>query len=113
MRPAWNRYGKGSVYLPLEQIVTIELFGQSHTFKANAEVSQAAQVADLLAEEVARVENQQAGQGPNISKLTILMLAALNIANEHMELKRNHFKLLHEIADRSRSLIRTLDATVQ
>lgn len=97
----------------MEQIVTIELFGQSHTFKANEEVSQAAQVADLLAEEVARVENQQAGQVPNISKLTILMLAALNIANEHMELKRNHFNLLHEIADRSGSLIRTLDAAVQ
>ncbi len=97
----------------MEQIVTIELFGQSHTFKADAEVTQAAQVADLLAEEVARVENQQTGQVTNVSKLTILMLAALNIANQHMELKRNHAALLREIAERSGSLIRTLDATVQ
>ena len=97
----------------MEQIVTIELFGQSHTFKANAEVAEAAQVADLLAEEVARVENQQAGQVTNISKLTILMLAALNIANEHMELKRNYGKLTREIAERSGSLIRTLDAVAQ
>jgi len=97
----------------LEQIVTIELFGQSHTFKANAEVTQAAQVADLLAEEVARVENQQTGQVTNISKLTILMLAALNIANQHMEMKRNYDKLLREVTERSGRLLRTLDATLQ
>ena len=96
----------------MEQIVTIELFGQSHTFKADAEVTQAAQVADLLAEEVARVEKKQpAGQKAGISKMTILMLAALNIANQHMELKRNYVKLLQEIAQRSGSLIRMLDAT--
>jgi hypothetical protein len=41
------------------------------------------------------------------------MLAALNIANEHMELKRNYGELTREIAERSGSLIRTLDAVVQ
>jgi cell division protein ZapA (FtsZ GTPase activity inhibitor) len=97
----------------LEKTVTIELFGQPYTFKANSEVTKAKEVAELLVQEVARVEDQQPDQSPNISKLTILMLAALNIANEHMELKRNHSKMLREIAERTTKLIRTLDACVQ
>ena len=97
----------------MENTVTIELFGQPYTFKANSEVTKAKEVADFLVREVARVEDQQPDQSPNISKLTILMLAALNIANEHMELKRNHSKMLREIADRTTKLIRTLDTCVQ
>ena len=97
----------------MEETVTIELFGQPHTFKANLEVTKVKQVADLLVEEVARVENQQSGQSPNISKLAILMLAALNIANEHMELKRNYTELLRDVTTRSTKLIHTLDNSVQ
>ena len=97
----------------MEETVTIELFGQPHTFKANLEVAKVKAVADLLVEEVARVENQQSGQSPNISKLAILMLAALNIANEHMELKRNYTELLRDVTTRSTKLIHTLDNSVQ
>ena len=97
----------------MEKTITIELFGQPHTFKANSDVTQEKEVADLLVREVTRVENQQSGQSSNISKLAILMLAALNIANEHMELKRNHLKLLHDVAQRTTKLIGTLDDSVQ
>lgn len=97
----------------MEQIVTIELFGQPHTFKANSEVTKEKEVADFLVKEVARVENQQSGQSSNISKLAILMLAALNIANEHMELKNNYSKLLQDVTNRTSKLIHTLDNSVQ
>jgi len=66
-----------------------------------------------LVKEVGRIEDQQANQSSNMSKLTILMLAALNIANENIELKNNHTKLLHDIADRTTNLIHTLDNSVQ
>ena len=97
----------------MEKTVTIELFGQPHTFKADSEVTKEKEVADLLVNEVARVESQHAGQSSNISKIAILMLAALNIANEHMELKRNYSKLLRDVTDRTTGLIRTLDNSVQ
>jgi cell division protein ZapA (FtsZ GTPase activity inhibitor) len=97
----------------LDQIVTIELFGQTHTFKSNSEVTQAEEVADFLIQEVHRVEGQQTDQSSNMSKLTILMLAALNIANEHIELKRNHYKFLDDVSNRTANLIRTLDNSVQ
>jgi len=97
----------------LEKTVTIELFGQPHTFKADSEVTKEKEVADLLVKEVARVENQQSGQSSNISNLAILMLAALNIANEHMELKRNYSRLLRDVTERTAGLNRTLDNSVQ
>jgi len=97
----------------LEQIVTIELFGQKHTFKANSEVTKAEEVADFLVREVTRVESLQTDQSSKMSKLTILMLAALNIANEHIELKRDHSKLLENVSNRTANLIRTLDNSVQ
>ncbi len=97
----------------MDEIVTIELFGQTHTFKANSEVTKAKAVADLLVKEVSRIEDQQANQSSNMSKLTILMLAALNIANDHLELKRDHSKLLHDVTDRTASLIHSLENSVQ
>ena len=97
----------------MEQIVTIELFGQPHTFKADSDVTRAKEVADLLVEAVARVENQQNGLSSNISRQKILILAALNIANEHMELKRNHSKLLHDVAQRTTNLIGRLNDSTQ
>ena len=97
----------------MDQIVTIQLFGQTHTFKANSEVTKAKEVADLLVREVNRVEGQQTDKSSNMSKLTILMLAALNIANEHMELIRNHSELLDDVSNRTANLIRTLDNCVQ
>ena len=97
----------------MEEIVTIELFGQTHTFKADSDVTKAKEVADLLVKEVARIEDQQSNQISNMSELAILMLAALNIANENMELKRNHSKLLHDVAQRTTKLIGTLDDSVQ
>ena len=97
----------------MDEIFTIELFGQTHTFKANAEVTKAKAVADLLVKEVDRIEDQQANQSSNMSKLTILMLAALNIANDNIVLKTNHAKFLHDITDRTKDLIHTLDNRVQ
>jgi cell division protein ZapA (FtsZ GTPase activity inhibitor) len=97
----------------LEQIVTIELFGQPHTFKADSDVARAREVADLLVKEVERVENQQVDPSSNISRQKILILAALNIANEHMELKRNHSKLQHDVVQRTTKLIGTLDDSLQ
>ena len=97
----------------MEQIVTIELFGQPHTFKADSDVTRAKEVADILVKEVERVENQLVDASSNISRQKILILAALNIANEHMELKRNHSKLLHDVAQRTTNLIGRLNDSMQ
>jgi len=77
------------------------------------QVCPAKEVADLLVKEVARVESQQIDPSLNISRQKILILAALNIANEIMELKSKHSKLLHDVGQRTTKLIGTLDDSVQ
>ncbi|MBW2568535.1 MAG: cell division protein ZapA [Deltaproteobacteria bacterium] len=90
-------------------VVTIELFGQPYTFKAESEVAKAKDVADSLVKEVEKVERQQTGQSASLSNLTILIIAALNIANENFELKKNYSDFSGEIFRRSVSLVHRLD----
>jgi cell division protein ZapA (FtsZ GTPase activity inhibitor) len=97
----------------LEQLVTIELFGKPYSFKAKSEVKKAKEVADFLVKEVSRVESQQSGESSTASDLTTLMLAALNIAHQNLELENNYSKLRQDIAERSAELIRKIDECVQ
>ena len=97
----------------MDQLVTIELFGKPYTFKAESEVNKAKEVADLLTKEVSRVQSQQSGDSSATSQLTTLMLAALNIAHQNMELENNYSKFLQDISERSAKLIRKIDDCVQ
>ena len=96
----------------MEQLVTIELFGQPYTFKTESDVTDATKVADYLVKEVTKIETQHASQSSSATKLATLMLAALNIANENMELKSKHSHLLKDISKRSENLIQILDAAI-
>ena len=93
----------------MEQLVTIELFGKQHTFKAESETDQAKDVADLLAREVSRVKSQQSGKSQTESDLTTLMLAALNIAQQKLELENRYLKFKQDLSECSQRLIRQLD----
>ncbi len=94
----------------MEQLITITLFEKSYNFKVESDILKAQEVADLLVQEVAKVETQQSNKSSEVAKLAILISAALNIANEHIELKKNYANLLRNISERSVSLIRVLDA---
>jgi cell division protein ZapA (FtsZ GTPase activity inhibitor) len=93
----------------LEQVVKIEIFGRPFTFKADGTAERAQEVADFLAGEVARVEKQHNRAASNISDLAVMILTALNIANENIQLKKNHPDFLRHLSDRSALLIRKLD----
>lgn len=94
----------------MEQLITIEIFGKPFTFKAEAEAERAEQVAEFLKKEIIKAEAEHPGKSSEAAKFAILILAALNIANENLELKSNLSSLMQHISDRSASLIRTLDA---
>ncbi|MBW1955490.1 MAG: cell division protein ZapA [Deltaproteobacteria bacterium] len=93
----------------MEQLVTIELFGQTYTFKSESETARAQEVVDFLVKEVTKVEEQLKTQTAHISKLAVLLLATLNIVNEYFEWKRTYTILLENITDRSDHLIQLLD----
>ena len=95
----------------MEQLVTIELFGQPYTFKTESDITNAKEVADYLVKEVTRFETQHSSKSSD-NKFGTLILAALNIANENIELKKKHSDLLIDISKQSANLIRALDVAV-
>ena len=94
----------------MEQLITIELFGQPYKFKSASETENAQEVADVLVKEVGRIQDQQSTEAPGITQIAILILAALNIANENMALKKNYSTLQETVSRRSDTLKRLLDA---
>lgn len=96
----------------MEQLVTIDLFGQSYTFKTDSEVSKAEEVADFLVKEVEKVESQHSLKTLDVTKVTILILAALNIANENFEIKRNNPEFSNDVSQRLNRIISTLDKNI-
>ncbi len=94
----------------MEQLITIELFGQPYKFKSAPETDNAQEVAEVLVKEVGRIQDQQSKEAPGITQIAILILAAVNIANENMELKKNYSTLQETVSTRSDTLKRLLDA---
>ena len=74
---------------------------------------EAQKVVDLLAQEVTKVETEQSSQSLSMSKLAILVGAALNITNDNVELKRNYSELHQCLKKKSANLIRVLDSIVK
>ncbi len=96
----------------MEETITIELFGQSYSFKAEGDAKTAKEVADLLVKEVDNVTHELKGKTSGMNKIALLSLAAMNIANEYIELKQNHSDLLQSISERSASLLETIDVSL-
>ena len=94
----------------MEQLITITLFEKPYDFKVESDVAKAQEVADFFVREVAKVESRQSRKTSEVARLAILISAALNISNEHVQLKKNHADLLQRISERSAGLIRALDA---
>jgi len=97
----------------LEQLVKIELFGQPYTFRTESEMKQAQAAAEYLVKEVARVESQHEKKYAKLGQLTIMILTALNIANDNMQLKQTQLSFLDDLSKRSDQLIRRIERYVQ
>ena len=93
----------------MEEIVTIELLGQQFSFKTDEDVSDVNEIKDLLINEVNAIEKKQPDESLTKSKVTIMTIAALNIANEYVKMKDNYTGLLKKISERSSSIIKKLD----
>jgi cell division protein ZapA len=94
----------------LDQLVTINIFGQPFSFTSETDTEQAEAIAGQLESEIARIEEQQSGVKSEKAKIAILISAALNIANENFELKYNYSELLHNVEIKSKRLLQLLEA---
>ena len=93
----------------MERIITIELFGELYKFKAESEVENIGDVAELLMREVESAGSGIEGPRTDVIKFAQLLLAALNISSEYMQLKQMHESFVQDISKRSSSLTKTLD----
>ena len=89
----------------MDRLITIELFGQTYTFRASGGVSQPEEVADYVAGEIEKAS--AAGESP--SKLDTVILAALNMANDYFEMRRSRQDLVRDIDERCKILIEHID----
>jgi cell division protein ZapA len=93
----------------LEQLLTIELFGQPYTFRTDSDLTKAKAVADILMREVGQVEAQQKKAGTGITKNAMLILAALNIAAENIELKKKQTNFMENVSQRADTIMRLME----
>lgn len=93
----------------MEQFVKIDILGKQYTFKAETEFSHAKEVADLLSKEVRRVELRQPDYPAGYNQMGIVILTALNIANDFIEIKKKNSELLNTISDKSAKLLNKMD----
>ena len=93
----------------MDQVLTIDVLGQPFTFKADANVYDAKAVADYVIKSVNHAQAQCAQKTSFPDKGAILILTALNITNEFLELKKKYDQLLQDINQRSANLLHTLE----
>ncbi len=93
----------------MEHLVKIELFGKHYTFKAETDALHATEVADFLVQEVKKIESQLNDSSTSLNQLGIMIMTALNIANNDIEIKKDHSDFLFKISEKSANIIKLLD----
>lgn len=94
----------------MEQLLTIELFGQPYTFRTDSDLTKAKEVADILVREVRRVEAQQKKLGTGITKNAMLILAALSIAAENIELSNKQTDFIENVSQRADTIMKLMES---
>jgi len=93
----------------VEQLITIELLGETFQFKVDEVHLNPKEIADHLTAEIESVSGQFPKHVVKTNKMAILVSAALNITKQYFELKTNHSDLIANVADRTLKLDDLLD----
>jgi cell division protein ZapA (FtsZ GTPase activity inhibitor) len=72
----------------LEQLITIDIFGQRYTFRADEHMIDPQSVADFLVAEVRKIETGQAEHIAETNRFVMLLQAALNISSQHLKMRQ-------------------------
>jgi cell division protein ZapA (FtsZ GTPase activity inhibitor) len=97
----------------LEQLITIDVFGQTYTFKADAGKTDPEMVADFLMKAVRKIDRDQGNRSAGSSQFILLLQAALNISNEHMQLRQQMAEMAHRIAEQTERLSGLIESSYQ
>lgn len=87
-----------------EHFITIELFGEKFNFKADEGHLKADEIAEYLKKELEKVESQLPVHTAKSNKLAVLVLVALNISKQYIELMHKHLKFVNSVSTRTARL---------
>ena len=93
----------------MEQLIRIDVFGQTYTFKADAGKTDPRMVADFLMEAVRKIESGQSSPAAGSNQFILLLQAALNITSEHVQLKQQLTEMSQRIAKQTERLHTLMD----
>ena len=96
----------------MDEIVTIELFGEEFKFKLGEQIEDARTIAVNFKEYVTQAEQHIKYASSDRKKLTVLLLAGMNLAKDYHMLKEEHSKLEEKVTDKISSLIRRIDTEI-
>jgi len=88
----------------VEQVITIELLGETFKFKADENRKSLEEISSFLMQEVQKVEEQFPAHALKTNKLAIVVMAALNISKQLVELTNNHSDFLNSVSLRTSKL---------
>ncbi len=92
----------------MEQLISIDVFGQTYTFKADAGKTDPRMVAEYLTEAVRKIDTGQGIPPAGSGQFILLLQAALNISSEHMQLRQQLTEMSHRIAEQTERLYRLM-----
>ncbi len=95
----------------LDQLIRIDVFGQTYTFKADAGKTDPRMVADFLMEAVRKIEVGQSSPAAGSNQFILLLQAALNITSEHMQLKQQLTEMSQRISKQTERLHSLMENT--
>ncbi len=93
----------------MDSVIEIKLLGQVYALKTELNASQAKAVAEYVEEKVGAIDKISRQH----SKLDVIVLAILDIANDFVEIQQKHSDLIEDIASRSQLLIHKTETFVQ
>lgn len=98
---------------PEESVFTVDLFGQTFRFKQDASDGNPQEILEILYREVRKIENAHRGSAVYGNKMALLIMAALNVCQEVLDLKKEIEQILKDIENHSQHVIQVLDAHIQ
>lgn len=95
------------------RIITIELFGEQHKFKAGADDADAEAIIHYLESKVDEAGAMMTSPGRDVNKFAQLLLATLNISNECFEIKAKYDDALKLIEERASQIVDKIDESIK
>jgi len=84
----------------VEQVIKIELLGETFRFKSEETRSNLKEILSFLLKELQKVENQFPSHALKTNKSAILVMTALNISKQYVELANSHSDFINSVSSR-------------